>query len=129
MKKKYHWPSAYYSLKDIKALCKRYVEWLGHLLISRWPHLVIGATQRKCVMILQKSFTTTKRKTTTTKTTTVFLWESALQPSSCTTWSLIYGVSRSPVFSITDAGQIVRALILVFGQTDGIIMLTEYHCL
>lgn len=72
---------------------KRHLECTNHVFISRWPHLVIGATalngpdslvaQRKWVMTLQKSFTTAtggnpkKREGRGHKHLPLLLWESA----------------------------------------------------
>lgn len=81
---------------------KRHLEWTEHLFISRWPHLVIGATalngfdslvaQRKWVMSLQKSFT--PEAGGNKNTYHCFCGNQPVQPSSCATWSLIYGVNR-----------------------------------
>lgn len=89
---------------------KRHLECTNHVFISRWPHLVIGATalngpdslvaQRKWVMSLQKSFTTAtggnqkKGRGGGTNTYHCFCGNQPLQASSCASWSLIYGVNR-----------------------------------
>jgi hypothetical protein len=58
----------------------------------------------------------------------LLLWESAPGLAVCYLISNLWSQQKYPVMCSTDAGQMARALILVFDRTDGTIMLTEYHC-